>query len=202
MLWSEFNPYVLPYVIGAPDPLIAHHVRLAAIDFCRRTACHQATLAPVMTGGSVLLGLIPIPGTQIIKVKAVEVDGRDHALIDPVGGLRLARADSPQEFCFTQDNSTMHIYPAPDAGVSVVVDAILAPSLIADGLDDAIGGAYMQDIALGAIASLQRVPNQSFTEINGSALMQAQYQARVSTTAAKVARGFIGSKMRSRTTYL
>ena len=202
MLWSEFSPYVLPYVLGAPDPLITHHVRLAAIDFCRRTSCHQASLEPLRANGTVLVEIEVDTGLQLIKVKAVAVGGKDHPLVDAVGGLRMARSDSPQDFCFTQDNQILQVYPAPDSGVTVVIDAILAPTLAATSLNDLVANAYMQDIALGAIASLQRIPNQPFSDINSSAIMQAQYQSRVSATAAKVARGLMGGKMRSHTTFL
>ena len=202
MLWSEFNPYVLPYVMGAPDPVVAHHVRLAAIDFCRRTSCHQATLDPVTSDGTVLVEIEADTGLQIIKVKAVAVDGKDCPLVDAAGGLKLARAGSCQDFCFTQDNQTLQVYPAPVAGIAVVIDAVLAPSLTSSGLNNLVASTYMQDIAMGAIASLQRIPGQAFTELNNSALMQLQYQARISTISAKVARGLLGGKMRSNTTFL
>ena len=202
MLWSEFTPYVLPYVLGAPDPFIEHHAKLAAIDFCRRTACYQASLNPIVSVGIVALEIVSNTDLQIIKIKAVAVDGKDYPLVDSVGGLKLARADSPQDFCFTQDNQILQVYPAPDAGVAVVIDAILAPTLTATSLNNAVANAYMQDMAYGAIASLQRVPGQPFTDLNGSALMQAQYQARVSATAAKVARGLMGGRMRAHTTFL
>ena len=202
MLWSEFSPYVLPYVLGAPDPLLIQHVRLAAIDFCRRTSCYQATLDPLYSSGTVLVEIEADTGLQLIKVKAVAVDGKDHPLVDASGGLRMARSDSPQDFCFTQDNQILQVYPAPARGVSVVIDAILAPTLKAASLNDVVAVTYMQDIAWGAIASLQRVPGQPYTDLNSSAMMQAQYQSRVSATAAKVARGLMGSKMRSHTTFL
>lgn len=202
MLWSEFSPYVLPYVIGAPDPLITHHVRLAAIDFCRRTSCHQVTLDPVATDGTVMLEIEVDAGLQIIKIKAVAVSGRDHPMTDSVGGLKLARAGSPQDFCFTQDNQILQIYPAQSSGAQVAIDAIVAPALKATGLDDIVASNYMQDIAMGAVASIQRVPGQVFTSLDSSTMMQIQYQSRVSATAAKIARGLLGAKMRSHTTYM
>ncbi len=202
MLWSEFSPYVMPYVLGVPEPLMVQHVRLATIDFCRRTACYQASMEPLISDGTVLVEIESDTGLQLIKVKAVAVDGKDHPLVDAVGGLKLARSDSPQDFCFTQDNQILQVYPAPNSGVSVVIDAIVAPTLTATSLPNPIANAYMQDIALGAVASLQRMPNQPYTDLNSSAMMQAQYQSRVSATAAKVARGLMGSKMRSHTTYL
>lgn len=159
-------------------------------------------MEPLQSNGTVLVEIESDPGLQLIKIKAVAVDGKDHPLVDAVGGLKLARSDSPQDFCFTQDNQILQVYPAPNSGVSVVIDAILAPTLTATSLNDLVANTYMQDIALGAIASLQRVPNQPYTDLNSSAIMQAQYQSRVSATAAKVARGLMGSKMRAHTTFL
>ena len=202
MLWSEFNPYVVPYVLGAPDPLIVQHVRLAAIDFCRKTACHQATLDPVLSLGTELITMVPGGGLQIVKVKSVAVDGNDYPLVDAVGGLKLVRSESPQDFCFTQDNQTLQVYPAPAVDIEVVIDAILAPTMTATSLNDVVANTHMHDIALAAIASLQRVPNQPFTDLNSAAITQAQYQGRVSSIAAKVSRGLLGSKMRSHTTFL
>lgn len=35
--WTDLLPYVIPYVRGVPEELAVHHIRLAAIEFCRRT---------------------------------------------------------------------------------------------------------------------------------------------------------------------
>jgi hypothetical protein len=202
MQWSEFNPYVLPYVMGASNPLIEQHVRLASIDWCRRTACHQASMDPLISFGSSELEMEADTGLKIIKIKAVAVDGKNYYLVDSVGGLLMVRSQSPEEFCFTRDNKTLHVYPAPVAGITVVVDAILTPTITATSLDDIVGADYLQDIALGAIASLQRVPGQPFSDLNSSAVMQGQYQARVASIAAKVARGLMANGIRSHVTYL
>lgn len=47
MIWADFFPYVLPAVRGCPEPVAEHHIRLAAIDFCRRTLCWQQLLDPI-----------------------------------------------------------------------------------------------------------------------------------------------------------
>ena len=203
MQWSEFNPYVAPYVIGCPDPLIEQHARLAAIEFCRRTSCWQRTLDPVTTDGvSNLVGLEEDANTQIIKIKAVSVDSRDHPVTDSSNGLKLVRSGSTQNYCFTQDNKTLHVSPLQVSGIAVQVDAVLAPSRTAVTLDDVIGADYLHDIALGAIASLMRTPKQSWTDYSAASLYSTQFTSRIATVAAKVARGFMAQKMRSHTSYL
>ena len=203
MLLSEFYPYVLPYVIGCPMPVVDHHTRLAAIEFCRKTACWQKTLDAISTSGTDnLLEMDQDTGQQIIKVKAVAVGGITWPLVDSAAGLALVRSGSQQRFCFTQDNKVLHIHPLQAAGVFVQVDAVLAPSRTADAIDDAIGNDYLQDIAYGAVASIQRIPKQEFTDPNSAAAEQQQFSSRISTVAAKVSRGFMAQKMRSHASFM
>ena len=196
--WSDLLPYVLPYVIGCPDPTAEQHIKLAAIDFCRRTLCHRVTLEPELCSGvSHDIELYPEHGTQIIKIKAVAVGGREVSLVDPVKGLSLARSEYPSDFVFTQDNLTLQVYPLQASRTPVVADVALAPAITAAGLSDMLSAAHLQDIVQGAIASIKRVPGQPFSDLNGSTLHQGLFEARIKTVAAKVARGFASARISS-----
>ena len=196
--WTEFLPYVLPYVIGCPDPTIEQHIKLAAIDFFRRTLCHRVTLEPEPSSGVTHeVELYPEKGTQIIKIKAVSVGGREFSLVDPAKGMSLVRSESPSDFVFTQDNLVLQVFPLQAVSTPVVVDVALAPSITAIGLGDTLAAAYLQDIAQGAIASIKRIPGQPFSDLNGSALHQGLFEVRVKTVAAKAARGFAAARISS-----
>jgi hypothetical protein len=196
--WSDLFPYVLPYVIGCPDPTAEQHIKLAAIDFCRRTLCHRVTVEPELCSGvSHDIELYPEQGTQIIKIKAVAVGKREFSLVDPVKGLSLARSEYPSDFVFTQDNLTLQVYPLQVSGTPVVTDVALAPAITATGLSSMLAAAHLQDIVQGAIASIKRVPGQPFSDLNGSTLHQGLFEARIKTVAAKVARGFASVRISS-----
>lgn len=105
------------------------------------------------------------------------------------------------EFAFARDGATIAINPLQDAGVQVVVHAVLGPSFASTTVPDALL-AHVQDIAHGAIASIQMVPGQTFTAPDFAAAQRDLYQRRVSTVAASVSRGRAPAKMRSRATYL
>lgn len=196
--WLDFLPYVLPYVIGCPDPTAEQHIKLAAIDFCRRTLCHRVTLEPEPSNGVTHeIELYPEKGTQIIKIKAVSVGGREFALVDPVKGLSLARSGYPSDFVFTQDNLTLQVHPLQAVSTPVVADVALAPSITAMGFSDTLAAAHLQDIAQGAIASIKRIPGQPFSDLNGSTLHQGLFEARIKTVAAKAARGFAAARISS-----
>ena len=202
MRWSDFGPYVMPYVLGCPEPLMVQHVRLAAIEFCRRTSCYQATLELEMKQGASQADLSPDPGTQINRVLAVGINGRSWPLVSAKQGQALLRADSPQDFCFTADNLVLHVAPVPTADQSGSVDAVLTPTITSHMLDDAVALAHLQDIAMGAVASLQQIPGQAFTDLKSAVIQQAQFNARITTVAAKMARGLVAAKMPSYTSYL
>lgn len=141
-------------------------------------------------------------GQQIVKVKAVSVGGINWPLVDSTAGLAMVRSGSQQSFCFTQDNKILHIHPLQIAGIPIIVDAVLAPSRTTTTIDDVIGNDYLQDMAHGAVASIQRIPAQTFTDINSASSEQQQFNNRIGTVCSKVARGFLAQKMRSHASYL
>lgn len=197
MKWSDFSPYVLPYVTGCPEPVMEQHVKLAAIEFFRRTLSYRQVLDPVTTDGTALVPLDAPMQTQIIRIKSVTVGDHDFPLVETARGFELSRTHPGREFAFTQDGSTLVVYPIQPAGIQVIAEAAVAPSVTSTTLDDAQAQQHMQDIAQGAIASIKRVPNQVFSDLAGSPMHQAMFEARVSTIAAKHSRGVMAAKMRS-----
>lgn len=200
MLWRDFEPYVMPFVSGCPLPVLEHHARLVAMDFCRRTLCFTRTLEPLMAMAADI-EMEPPRHTQIVKVKAVAVDGKEVALASHGRGNALLRSGHTGDLAFTEDNRTLFVYPVVPRA-QVVVDAALAPTLTATGLDDLIAGEYAQDMAHGIIAAIQRIPKQDFTDMAASAVSEQLYRSRITTVAAKIARGQVGAKMPAYTTFL
>ena len=202
MIWADFQPYVLPYVIGCPDPVLEHHARLAAIDFCRKTACMTVTLDPEPTDGFTLdVQPLADTGLQILRLLSVTLDGHAMPLVSTAHGMELVAQGDGNEFAFSRDGVTIAINPLQDAGVQVVAHAVLGPSFASTTVPDALLP-HVQDIAHGVIASIQMVPGQAFTAPDFAAAQRDMYQRRVSTVAASVSRGRAPAKMRSRATYL
>ena len=138
MKWSDFSPFVLPYVIGCPQPVMDQHVKLAAIDFFRRTLSYRQVLEPVVTEGTALVPLEAPMDTQIIKIKSVTVGDSDFPLVEAAHGLELSRTNPGREFAFTQDGRTLVVYPIQLAGIEVIAEVAVAPSITSNTLDDAL----------------------------------------------------------------
>lgn len=203
MLWRDFSPYVMPYVIGCPQPVMEHHARLTAIDWCRKTLCMTRQLDPELTSGNGHeIDIAPPSGLQVIRVMDVAVDGREHALATALEGQRLARADAQHEFCYTPDNATLFVYPLQAAGKPVVITAALMPALgTSTGLDDDIALEHADDIAKGIAAAILKLPRQDFTDLNLAMAMTAEYERRRATIAAKYSRGIAAAKLSNPTPF-
>jgi hypothetical protein len=194
MQWSDFGPYVHPFVIGCPEPVMVHHVRLAAIEWCRRTLCWVEWLDDVGTELTPETEIDPGKDRQIIKIKHVLVDGKEWGLVEPDYGTRLALQDSKDEFCFTDDQKTLQIHPLQVMNTPVKIRAALAPTLGAPSMDKVLDE-HAQDIASGAIASIMRLPGQSFSNMGDSAVHEAVFRGRIKTIALKKSRGLMAAKL-------
>lgn len=200
MQWSDFGPFVQPYVIGCPDPVLTHHVRLAAMEFCRKTLCWMKRLEEIRTDGSSIVEIEAEIGALIVKVKSVTVNGKDWPLVDATTGLTNLSNESSDKFCFTEDGKTLNIYPIQPAGSIVIVRAAMAPTVTASSMHDDLNE-FIQDIASGAVASIMRIPKQPFTSTD-HAIHEAIFRDRIKTVTSKVGRSFMATRIRGSANFL
>lgn len=202
MIWSDFYPYVLPYVIGCPNPTVDVHIRQAAIEFCRATHCDTRTLDPLTTNGVDHLYEIDFPSqTQPLKLLAVAIAGLDYPLVTLEHGQQLVREQSAADFCFTRNKRTLDVYPLRLAGESLEVEMVLAPSYNATGIDTDVASPYMSEIASGALASLFLIPKQPWSDSVQAATQFNLSRARIGVIAMHFSRGQSTAKLRSYVTY-
>jgi len=193
MQWSEFGPYVHPFVIGCPEPVMIHHARLATIEWCRKTQCWVDWLDDLRTDGITnQIEIDPSANRLANKVKTVMVGGQKWGLKDAEYGIALSQHETQDRFCYTDDGKVLHVYPLQPAGLPVRIRASLTPTIKASAFDDALLD-HLPDIAEGAIASIQRLPKQAFTDPADSAVHEANFRNRIKTIAAKVSRGFLSA---------
>ncbi len=196
MQWSDFGPYVMPHVTGCPEPVLVQHARLATIEWCRRTQCWVEWLDDLVTDGVTSeVEIDPSSNRLANKVKTVLVDGKEWDLVDPDYGISLELEDTQDKFCYTDTGQTLIINPLQEAGIVVRVRASLTPTRTATVFDDALSD-YLQDIAEGVIASIQRIPGQPFSNPADAAFHEEVFRNRIKTIAIKVGRGRLKAKLR------
>lgn len=203
MLWSDFYPWVLPQVPGCPNPTLDLHIRQAVIEFCRRTACYTVTLDDIRANGTDTNFDLDIPSqTQVVRLMAASVNGRDYPLVDTLRGQQLVRSQSPQDFLFSADKLTVDVWPLRAAGDLIGLEAMLTPSHTASQIDSDVIAPYMQDVAFGAVGSLMMMPVAEWGNPNLAAINKGLFKSCIDTVAMHFSRGQSGAKLRSFKTYL
>ena len=202
MIWSDFYSWVLPSVPGCPNPTLDLHIRQAAIEFCRRTLCWVRTLDPVEANGMDIRFDLDLPSqTQAVKLMAVAVNGLEYLLVDTQRGLQLVRQGSGADFSFTQDKLTLDVHPLRQRGDSIEVDMALAPSFNASSIETDVASSYMQEIAQGALATLQMMAGVAWSDPGLAAANKVLFNQRVATVAMHFARGQGAARVVSSRTY-
>ena len=202
MIWSDFYPWVLPSVPGCPNPTLDLHIRQAAIDFCRRTLFWVRTLDAVEANGMDIRFDLDLPSqTQAVKLMAVAVNRREYLLVDTQRGLQLVRQGSGADFSFTQDKLTLDVHPLRARGDSIEVDMALAPSFNASSIETDVASPHTQEIAQGALATLQMMAGVAWSDPGLAAVNKALFNQRVATVAMHFARGQGAARVFSSRTY-
>ena len=202
MIWSDFYSWVLPSVPGCPNPTLDLHIRQAAIDFCRRTLCWVRTLDPVEANGMDIRCDLDLPSqTQAVKLMAVAVNGLEYLLVDTQRGLQLVRQGSGADFSFTQDKLTLDVHPLRQRGDSIEVDMALAPSFNAGSVETDVASPHTQEIAQGALATLQMMAGVAWSDPGLAGINKALFNQRVATVAMHFARGQGAARVVSSRTY-
>lgn len=192
MLWLDFEPYVMPYVIGCPQPLMEHHVRQAAIEFFRDTKAWRLRLEPELTDGlTPAVDLWTPRESLVLDVEDVAVNGERWPLVTPDVGDQMALHDDDTWFCFTRDGRELEVYPLQAQGLEVVATVNLLPTEDSTGMPDPFKP-YARHIALGAVGSIKALPAQVFSAADAPAF-EERFRQRIKAESARLARGTVAA---------
>jgi hypothetical protein len=192
MNWLDFGPYVNPYVAGVPTPTLIHHARLAAIEFCLRTKCWVRNLDSLQSAAFGAIDIEPDASTaRIFDIERVAVDGMEWPLV--TASLGVARRDLRDDanVAFTDDLQTLTINPAPKAGSAVNLRVAMTLKNQAADLPFELEQ-YVQCITHGTLASLMRIPGQTFTSPE-SERHEMMFREHIKNESSRLARGQVAS---------
>ena len=203
MTWDDFAPYVLPYAPGCPDATMEHHVRQAAIEFCRATFVWQAELAPIAGDDASTVFAMTMPtGAVACKLLGVVINVTGYQpqpvdVVTPDIGAERIRDGNLRPCAFTGDLSGLVVFPAQPSTASIVPTVALKPSQTAAVFPDVLFNQHANDIVAGALASILSLPKQEWTDMQAAAIRASQFNSRKATVARIVERGAAKSGRRS-----
>jgi len=162
---DAFYPYVLPHVLGCPNPVAVHHIRQAAIEFCNKTRWHEEECSASNAGGGNVF-VEADTDLEVVSISTVYVDGREYRSKSRQSGLALIGAGSLEQFyCVVRTGEgevELAVNPAPDKSVPVRAVATLRPTMAANTISNELSE-WMDGIASGAAHRIAAIPAQAFS---------------------------------------
>lgn len=177
--WDALFPYVLPYVLGVPDELMAHHIRLACIEFCRRSGIsHDENVFDLQAGVDTYF-LKTLCDYQIIRI--YEVDVLHRWVYKPT----IRKPLIPWHwtaFGFWMENiDVIHMSRpvAQDITEAMRVEFVVAPTQDGCCLDNYLYESWAEGIAFGAIHRLSLIPNTGWYNLNQAQIFGLKFRNEI-----------------------
>ncbi len=200
---SDFAPYVLPYVVGCPEPLMEQHVRDTCIDFCSRTSIIQLALDPIdALQGQIECDLDTPNGTITHLILEAWYEGRplgqfksgDTSSTAEAFNLLFAGADvyggTPKSVQLTPTNTFMFdVAPFADSIAGVTMKVALKPTRTTTTVDDLLFNDYADTIGQGTVSRLMRLPGQTFSSRDWTAY-ESMYQVARTNARIRASKSF------------
>lgn len=196
MTYDDFLPYVAPSVNACPTIVALHHIRLAAIDFCRRSLVWRERLDTLVADGFSTSYALPIDDqVEVAKLLDIEVkDGptsrpQEATLIDSIAGRDIVRHGCTELTAWTDNRRTLNVWPAPRSEAEIDVLVALKPSLTSFSFSDEVFAQHAQDIAGGALSTLYAMPKCDWSDPGMAQVKKLAFDSRISTVAQAATRG-------------
>jgi hypothetical protein len=164
-----FLPRILPWCLGAPEPLVYQALIDSAIQFCDETTVVHYITDPITIIPNVADYDIDLPvGMDLARIMRVwyGVGPWDYSLSNPVNWR-------------VTDIGQITIFPTPTAtlapGQWMFVDVATKPSRNASSLADQLYSDWIEGVVGGAIFRLCSTPDQSYTNANNAAIGQRAF---------------------------
>jgi hypothetical protein len=171
--FESLLPDVLPSVHGCSDAMAISALRSAAIDLCVKSEIYQQELDPVTTVAKIYeYDLEPPKGTVVEKILWAVYKGDK---LEPISTALLEKRQpnwrdpskfSTPEYFVQQTQGTFWLAPVPNTTVveSVILRAVLKPTVSSTTLSDEILNDNKDAIVNGALFRLLRTPSKDWTD--------------------------------------
>lgn len=174
MLVSDFSRFILPEVVGCPDPLLSQAIVQTAFDFCDKTGAWDEMVDEVsIIAGESAYELPSQRGAMPLRVRDVWINGSRMNSGQVSSGAIGVRYDSAAE------HGSITIRPTPSADSAMVLRVIYAPTMTATSLPDILLSRYEQAISAGTKARLMLMPGASWTNPQLAIAHRQMYDAAV-----------------------
>ena len=159
--FTALHDDVLPYLPGAPVPLVDSAIRKATREFLRRTTVLRQEFTFTTTPGIDTYRLNPASG-QVSSVLAVYADGVDRPLPVATEYARYASTVTQTSWQSPTPN-VLRILPVPTEEQTFRVEAVITLGFEDNSFPDEIFENYSDALALGTLSVMYAMPGKPWT---------------------------------------
>lgn len=188
MKLDDFFPYVLPEVMGCPDPVLRNAVRMSVIEFCNASQAWSVISDPLALEEGVQDYEIETPvGAYAQTVRDVWMGSTRlqaitmAALQEVLPNWQTAQGSEPIYYNQAQERGSIRVFPIPTNvhGQELVMRVVFQPTLTTNTVPDWLGQDQMETIAAGAKYRLLLIPGQAWSNPNLGAYYKSQFDNSV-----------------------
>lgn len=207
--YESFFPYVLPDVVGAPEPLVVHHIRNACIEFCEKSLILTRDHDPItVIQGICDYDLEPPGGYLVIKVQRAWLENnpldpiapdfvREAAVYNRLFASYNAESRSTPHYYLQKDERTISLWPLPDRKFvnGLTLRVALKPTRTSTDIEDVIFEEYAEAIAAGALFRLQASPGKAYTNPEMAVVNKGFFEQGINVARQRASRGHVRSNL-------
>jgi len=208
-LYEDFFPYVLPDVVGAPEPLVVHHIRNACIEFCEKSMILTRDHDPItVVKGICDYDLSPPGGYLVVKVQRAWLDNtpldpmapdfvREAAVYNRLFSTYNTSSQSTPHYYLQKDERTITVWPLPERKFQngLTLRVALKPTRSSLEVEDAIFEEYAEAIAGGALFRLQASPAKAYTNPEMAVVNKGLFDQGINVARQRASRGHVRSNL-------
>jgi hypothetical protein len=175
----DFARWILPEVLGCPDPVVDQAIVSTVYEFCDQTGAWDETQDAQTVEANVSDYDIPAPaGAIALRVLDVLLSGRPLSSLSFHTAAMTQRVSAPVGYTSSIERGVVRLVPVPtETGALLVVRAAYAPSMTATVLPDFLMQRYAEVIASGTKARLQMMPGVAWTNPTLAAVHAQRFQS-------------------------
>lgn len=190
-------PYVRPDAPTCPMPLMVQRIRLAAVEFCRRTSVLMPTLN-LLTVAEQATYEVGLAQHEVLKLTSVSIDGSDVNIPARAELQDKQSSGDTSQFAWI-DGDTLHLNNAPTMDdQKLVVVLVRIPTLDCAQIDDRLVDQHGEDIGFGALARLHGMPEKDWTNPAAEMRNEGKFNARCAKVANRQARANSSGRTRTK----
>ena len=201
--WDAWYDDVATEVHGAPLALVNHHIKRAAIEFCKRSWAWVVDQGPIsVASGANEYDWEPPTNTQIARVIQAWLDKRPltpktRGELSQMFGDYM-RVTGPAQFFIQDVPKSFVLVPKPNSSSSdgVTAKVAIAPTITATGVDSLMFDRYHDAITKGALARLMLLSKKPWSDSDHGTRMMSEFNEEIAETKTQVIRSYSGARLR------